>query len=127
MRLASLAVLAAVMSPAAAHAQSMNAELFYKRAMALKAKGPIAALVSRDLKPLVAEARAAGLKARANRVAASAKGLKPRYCPPNGSKRLGHDEFLDGMGRIPSVERVKIDMLEAMNRVMAMKFPCRHS
>ena len=38
--------------PGAAQAQSMNAETFFKKAQALKAKGPLA-LMSRDLKPLI--------------------------------------------------------------------------
>lgn len=122
------AILLALMAvPGAASAQSMNAELFYKRALALKAKGTIAAMMSRDLKPLIREARAAGLKARAARLKATAAGKKPRYCPPEGSKRLGHKEFLEGMGRIPLAERMKIDMTEAMTRVLIAKFPCsRH-
>jgi hypothetical protein len=125
MRFTGMVAIALAMTAAPAQAQSMNAESFYKKAMALKSKGKLAALVSRDLKILVNEARAAGLKARANRVAAAAKGLKPRYCPPPGAKRLGHEEFLSGMARIPAAERIRIDMLEAMNRVMAAKFPCR--
>ena len=109
--------------PGAANAQSMNAEAFYKKALALKAKGPLA-IMSRELKPLVREAKAAGLKARATRLATTAAGRKPRYCPPEGSKRLGHREFLKGMGAIPLAERVRIDMTEAMTRVLVAKFPC---
>jgi hypothetical protein len=109
--------------PGAANAQSMNAEAFYKKALALKAKGPFA-IMSRELKPLVKEAKAAGLKARATRLAATAAGRNPRYCPPEGSKRLGHKEFLKGMGAIPFAERVRIDMTEAMTRVLVAKFPC---
>ena len=109
--------------PGAANAQSMNAEAFYKKALALKAKGPLA-IMSRELKPLVREAKAAGLKARAARLAAQAAGRTPRYCPPEGSKRLGHKEFLNGMGAIPFAERVRIDMTEAMTRVLVAKFPC---
>ena len=109
--------------PGTAHAQSMNADAFYKKAIALKAKGPFA-IMSRDLKPLINEAKAAGLKARATRLAAKAAGRKPRYCPPEGSKRLGHKEFLKGMGAIPLGERVRIDMTEAMTRVLVAKFPC---
>jgi hypothetical protein len=119
-RVASLLLLAV---PAAASAQSMNAEAFYKRALALKAEGPMA-LMSRELKPVVNEAKAAGLKARAMRLAAAAAGHRPRYCPPKGSKRLGTTEFLDGMGAIPAVERARIDMTEAMTRILASKFPC---
>lgn len=125
MRVAVMVAIAVAITAVPAQAQSMNAESFYKKALALKSKGKLAALVSRDLKLLVGEARAAGLKARANRVAAAAAGKPTRYCPPPGSKRLGHEEFLNGMGRIPARERLKIDMLEAMNRVMAAKFPCR--
>ena len=109
--------------PGAAHAQSMNAEAFYKKAVALKAKGPLA-IMSRELKPLIREAKAAGLKARATRLAASAAGRKPRYCPPEGSSRLGHKEFLKEMGAIPLAERMRIDMTEAMTRVLIAKFPC---
>ena len=109
--------------PGTAHAQSMNAEAFYKKALALKAKGPLA-IMSREVRPLIREAKAAGLKARATRMAAKAAGRKPRYCPPEGSKRLGHKEFLNGMGAIPLAERARIDMTEAMTRVLVAKFPC---
>ena len=119
-RAASLLLLA---GPAAASAQSMNAEAFYKRALALKAKGPLA-LMSRELKPVVNEAKAAGLKARTMRLAAAAAGRNPRYCPPEGSKRLGTKEFLDGMAAIPAAERARIDMTEAMTRILVRKFPC---
>nr|MDQ3078087.1 hypothetical protein [Pseudomonadota bacterium] len=59
-RLAALCLLAV---PAAASAQSMNAETFYKKVLALKAKGPMA-LLSRDLKVVLNEGKASGLKAR---------------------------------------------------------------
>lgn len=109
--------------PAAASAQSMNAEAFFKRAMALKAKGPLA-LMSRDLRPVVNEAKAAGLKARATRLAAVTAGRTPRYCPPDGSKRLGNEEFLTGMAAIPVAERARIDMTEAITRLLVRKHPC---
>ena len=120
LRVASLLLLAV---PAAASAQSMNAQSFYTKALVLKAKGPLA-LMSRDLKPMVNEAKAAGLKARTSRLAAVAAGKQPRYCPPKGSKRLGTEEFLDGMAAIPAAERTKIDMAEAMTRILVRKFPC---
>lgn len=109
--------------PSAASAQSMNAETFYKRAMALKAKGAMA-LMSRDLRPVVNEAKAAGLKARKTRLAAEASGKQPRYCPPKGSKRIGNEEFLDGMAAIPAAERARIDMTEAITRLLVRKHPC---
>lgn len=109
--------------PGAAQAQSMNADAFYKRAQALKAKGPLA-LMSRDLRPLIREAKAAGMKARATRLAAVAAGHRPRYCPPKGSKRLGNQEFMDGMASIPQAERLTIDLTEAITRLMVRKYPC---
>lgn len=123
MRAAGLLLIAAIACPEAVNAQSMNAEAFYKKALALKAKGPMA-LMSRELKPVVNEAKAAGLKARANRLAASAAGRNPRYCPPKGSKRLGTDEFMSGMAAIPAAERARIDMTEAMTRILVRKHPC---
>ena len=118
------AILLVLMSlPSAAQAQSMNADAFYKRALALKAKGAMA-LMSRDLRPIIKEAKSAGLKARATRLAAVAAGRTPRYCPPRGSKRLGNEEFLAGMAAIPPAERLSIDMTEAMTRILVRKFPC---
>jgi hypothetical protein len=109
--------------PGAAQAQSMNAEIFFKKAQALKAKGPLA-LMSRELRPLIREAKAAGLKARSTRLAAVAAGRTPRYCPPKGSKRLGNQEFMDGMASMPRAERLSIDLTEAITRLMVRKYPC---
>ncbi len=67
----------------AAAAQSMNADAFYKRAVALKAKGPLA-LVSGDLKPMMREAKTTGLHVRSTRLATLKAGKQPRYCPPEG-------------------------------------------
>ncbi len=120
LRLAALALLSV---PAAASAQSMNAEIFFKRALALKAKGPTA-FMSRDFKPLTNEAKAAGLLVRATRLAAVKAGRQPLYCPPAGSKRMGPSEFLAALGNIPVAQRTRIDMGEATTRIMARKFPC---
>ena len=118
------AILFVLMSlPSAAQAQSMNAEVFFKKAQTLKAKGAMA-LMSRDLRPMIREAKSAGLKARATRLAAVAAGRAPRYCPPKGSKRLGNEEFMAGMAAIPPAERLSIDMTEAMTRILVRKFPC---
>ncbi|MGI8931065.1 MAG: hypothetical protein ACR2FK_01600 [Sphingomicrobium sp.] len=118
-RAASLLLLAV---PAAASAQSMNAEVFFKRAQALKAKG-VLAMMSRDLNPVVNEAKAAGLKARTTRLTALAAGRRPRYCPPVGSRRLGNEEFFNGICH-PAAERMRIDMTEAMTRILIRRFPC---
>ena len=126
MRHAPLLILltAGLTMPEAASAQSMNAEAFFRKAQSLKAKGAMA-LMSRDLGPMIKEARSAGLKARSTRLAAVAAGRTPRYCPPKGSKRLGNEEFMAGMAAIPLAERLRIDLTEAMTRILVRKFPCR--
>ena len=118
-----LLMLAMLCIPGMASAQSMNAEAFFKKAQALRAKGALA-LMSRDLRPMIREAKSAGLKARATRLAAVAAGRTPRYCPPKGSKRLGNEEFMDGMAAIPPAERLSIDLTEAITRILVRKYPC---
>jgi hypothetical protein len=109
--------------PAAVSAQSMNAELFYQKAVALQAKGPLA-LFSGDLKLMMNEGKASALKARATRLAAIKAGQKPRYCPPEGTKGMSSDEYMDGLAAIPPAERARIDTTEATTRILVRKFPC---
>lgn len=118
-----IATLVLIASSGAASAQSMNAEAFYKRATALKAKGPLA-LVSRDFKPMTNEAKATGLHVRSTRLATIKAGKQPRYCPPAGSKRMGPEEFIAALGSLPAAERSRISISEAMTRVLARRHPC---
>ena len=111
-------------APSAALAQSMNAEAFYQRAAALQKKG-VMALFSSDLKALTTEGKAAGAKARQQRLTAIAAGQKPRYCPPEGPVSIGNTEFFDRLSAIPAADRSRIDMAEATTRILAAKFPCR--
>ena len=119
-----LLVAAAALVPTPASAQSMDAETFFQKARALQRKGMMA-VFSRDVKLLVKEATAAGETARAQRLAALKMGGKPRYCPPPGSQRMGSDEFMERLGAMSRVDRLKIDMTEAMIRIQIVKFPCR--
>jgi len=119
-----LAGLAATMLlTATASAQSMNAESFHQRAMALQKKGPLA-LFSGDVKLLTNEARAAGQRSRELRLAAVKAGKPRRYCPPEGKQRMNSNEFMSRLSAIPQADRAKIDMTEAMTRIFAVKFPC---
>lgn len=119
-RIASLLLLAL---PAAASAQSMNAETFYQKGLALKKKGPLA-IFSGDLKPMLSEGQAAGKAAALARRAALKAGKQPRYCPPAEVNGMNSNEFFDRLGRIPQDVRRRIDMLEATNRLLAGKYPC---
>ena len=108
-----------------ATAQTMNAEQFHRQATALQKKGAMAVFSMGKVKALTAEARAAGQKAREARLAAVASGKRPRYCPPDGPQQMSSSEFMAGLSQIPAAERARIDMTEAMTRILVRKFPCR--
>jgi len=110
-------------APSAALAQSMNADTFFQRGSALQSKGPLA-LLSRDASVLMAEGKAAGSKAREQRLATIAAGEKPRFCPPPGKVKVGSGEFMKRLGAIPAAQRRTIDMTEATTRILAGKYPC---
>ena len=124
----SKAVLLAVLTMAVAApalAQSMNAESFYRRAVKLQNKGPLALFQRGELNALMNEVEAASDRAKANRSAAVEAGRSPRFCPPaSGRLRLNSSELMRGIGAIPQGERQRIDMTEAMTRFFAGKFPC---
>ncbi len=123
MRLMLLAAGIALVAPAMASAQSMNAETYYKRALALKAKGPLALLAQDEIKALVTEAQNAGKASRAQRLAAIKAGKPKRACPPENAK-MDTDEFMRRLAAIPAAERARINMTEAMTRIAVARFPC---
>ena len=126
MRLIVLAAGAALATiPGAASAQSMNAEVYHKRATALMKKGPMALFSRGEIKALMQEGQAAGQRARETRLATLKAGGKPRSCPPEGKQSMTTDEFMKRLSAIPAAERARIDMTEAMIRISAQKFPCR--
>jgi len=116
--------LAGVCAPASA-AMVINAEEFYQRAIKVKKRGPLALLSMKEVKLLVNEVKIAGAKVKETRLAAERAGKKGRYCPPPETKRMGHEEYVAGIGAIPQAERKKIDLIEATTRMLAVKFPCR--
>lgn len=125
MRLTILIAAAAVLIPAMASAQSMNAEKFLQRANKLKAKGPLAIFSSGEIKVLMKEGQAAGQASGARAKADKAAGRPTRYCAPPGPQKMGSDEYMQRLAAIPRADRQRIDMTEATNRIMATKFPCR--
>ena len=125
MRILPVAALAAISltSPGLA-AQAMNADSFFSSAHRLMGKGPLA-LFSGDYKRLKAEGTASGEAARRQRLATLKAGQTPRYCPPADVRGMGSMEFLDRLGKIPVAERQRMDMVEATNRILAGKYPCK--
>ena len=122
-----LKLLAAVLlvAPATASAQSMNAQKFYQRAVALQNKGALAIFSTDEIKALMDEAQAAGRRARAIRVAAVNSGLAPRFCPPEQPLSIDEKDFMNRLSAIPAADRARINMTEAMTRILAGKYPCR--
>lgn len=125
MRLALMAAGAALLVPAAASAQSMNAESFLQRANKLKAKGPLALFSRGEIKVLMNEGQASGKAASARNKADKVGGRPTRFCPPTGPQSMNSDEYMTRLAAIPRTTRQRIDMTEATTRIMAAKFPCR--
>ncbi|QNM82458.1 hypothetical protein H8M03_10655 [Sphingomonas sabuli] len=120
-----LPLLLAACVAAPASAQTMNAEAFHNRATKLKAKGPLALLSGGEIKALQQEGQAAGEAAAAQMKADKAAGRKTRFCAPPGPRKMGSGEFMERLSAIPAAQRARIDMTEAVTRIMAAKFPCR--
>ena len=119
-----IGAMAAVFMASGANAQTMNAKQFHQRATALKKKGAMAIFSGGEIKALTNEGKAAAAKAREQRLAAVKAGQKPRYCPPEGKHSMDGNEFMNRLGVIPAAERARIDMTEAMTRILIQKFPC---
>ena len=101
-----------------------SAQNFLDRANRLKAKGPLA-FFDADYRRLKAEAYAAGNSLRDDRIAAQKAGKPILYCSPKARAQLGSMEFIDGLEAIPSAERPKLNLKQAMLRVLPKKYPCR--
>jgi hypothetical protein len=101
-----------------------SAQDFLDRANRLKAKGPLA-FFDADYRRLKSEAYAAGNSLRDDRLAAQKAGKPSLYCSPKARAQLGSMEFIDGLEAIPSTERPKLNLKQAMLRVLQKKYPCR--
>src|SRR5205085_12377984 len=101
-----------------------NAEAFHQRATKLKGKGAFAIFSGGEIKALMAEVQAAAKASGARYKADKAAGRPIPYCPPKESK-MSSDELMARLAAIPVEERRKIDMTEAMTRIMTAKYPCK--
>jgi hypothetical protein len=118
-----LVLLLAVTAPASA-APPGSAQNFLDRAHRLKSKGPFAFFDS-DYGRLKAEATAAGKAIGDDRIAAEKSGRPILYCSPSARAELGSFEFIDGLDAIPAAERARMNLKDAMLRVLEKKYPCR--
>ncbi len=102
-------------------AQSMDAETFYVKAVALKKKG-IAAAFSKDLKPMMTLFKSAADSVKSENVKAKAAGA-PLFCAP-AKYRLTADQFISEFERIPQERRRTQTVRAAWREIVIRRFPC---
>ena len=122
-RITLAALLLFVPAPALAAAPG-TAQNFLDRANRLKGQGPLA-LFDSDYRRLKAEATAAGKSIGDDRIAAERAGRPILYCSPTPRAQLGSVEFVEGLEAIPPTERARMNLKEAMLRILQKKYTCR--
>ncbi len=101
---------------------AMNADVFYYKAAALEKQGMAAAL-SKDLKPVMNEMKAAGRALKAENEAAKKRG-KPLFCPPKKSS-MNSKQALAALRALGSAKRKSMNVKQAFRAIMIKKYPCR--
>ena len=124
MRITLFLVFALSIAVPALGAPAGSAQNFLERAERLKAKGPLAFFDS-DYGRLKAEATAVGKAIGDDRIAAEKAGKPILYCSPSARAQLGSMEFISGLEAIPTGERQRMSLKDAMIRVLQKKYPCR--
>jgi|KBSMisStaDraftv2_1062788.scaffolds.fasta_scaffold91987_3 hypothetical protein len=61
---------------------------------------------------------------RAERLAASAAGKTPAYCPPDSAHQPGADEIIGALEEIPKDDRPNVEVKDAIRAYLAYRFPC---
>jgi hypothetical protein len=102
-------------------ASAMDAETFYVKAVALKKKG-MAAMFSKDLRPMISLFDTAANSVKAENEKATAAG-SPLYCAPK-KYRLTADQFLSEFSKIPQQRRRTQTVREAWREIVIRRFPC---
>lgn len=119
-----LMLAAAALCLVATSAQAMTVAEFLAKARALQAKGMMA-VFSSDLKLLKKEMADISATYRGDLAAARAAGRPPHSCPPpKGQVKLGSNELLADLNKIPQAQR-GMSMKAAFYAMMARRFPCR--
>jgi len=102
-------------------AYAMDAETFYMKAVALKKKG-MAAMFSKELKPMARIFEAAADSVRAENEQARVAGT-PLFCPPK-KYRLTAEQFIGEFSRIPKERRRIQTVRDAWREIVMRRFPC---
>jgi hypothetical protein len=117
-----VAVVLALMAPAALHA--MPVDTFLQKAEALQRRG-IMALVSSDYRLLQREVETATQQLRAERQAEQRAGRQPAYCPPQQGGTLSPADILGHFRAIPPAQRARIQVRDGLRGLLARRYPCR--
>lgn len=118
--------LAALACAGAAHAapSDVNAQAFYADALALQKKG-MGAMFDKRLRPMMAQMKDAGERARAANLSAKASG-RPLYCVPETAKKgMTPQQVVTMLGRVPEAERRSSTLYQTWSKAMAREYPCR--
>lgn len=105
-------------------AQAMKVDQFLQKADALQQKGMMA-LFSSDYKLLKGEVEAGAAALRQERLAAKAAGRPQAYCPGDSAPGLNSNEILKAFRTIPSAQRSRVEVKDALRALLARKYPCR--
>ena len=121
MRKAILAMLLAAVPITGLHA--MNLAEFLQKADRLEKKG-MTAMFSSDFRLLKSEIQTASQALRAERLAAERGGRRGAYCPPAKSD-FSTNELLAYFRAVPSAQRARIPVKDALKSFLVRKYPCR--
>lgn len=103
---------------------TMSLAEFLPRAQALQKKG-MGAMFSSDLKPVIAEFKAAGQAYRADLDVARAAGRTDLGCPPpKGKAKITPEQIMADFSATPPAERATTTTKTAFYRMMRKRFPC---
>ncbi|MEE9434341.1 MAG: hypothetical protein V3V15_08900 [Sphingorhabdus sp.] len=122
MRLMGILAAAGLLLSSSAAMAAMNSEVFYQKAVKLEKKG-MAAMFSKDLKPLMSEMKVAGKAVKAENEAAKKRG-KPIYCPPKKSS-MNSKQLIAEFRALGRAKRRSMNVRQAFRTILIKKYPCR--
>lgn len=102
----------------------VNAQEFYLTAQALEKKG-VGAMFDKRVRPMIAQMKDAGTRARTANQVATAKGA-PLYCVPVAQKKkgLGPQQVIAMLARVPEAQRRELTLYQAWLKALARDYPC---
>ena len=86
--------------------------------------GAAADKLTSQVSELKAELQRDAAELRAERLAASAAGKTPAYCPPDDAHQPGADEIIGALEEMPKDDRPNVEVKDAIRAYLAYRFPC---